>query len=565
MADQWAEFAAPSEGADPYAEFTPAGARADPVLTQVGSGPLATHPDYATLMNPWEYGLSLGQGPRVGALAETLREGNVSPTSQFASEAPGTVSVNQPMDFASRYQRNLGRLNAQRDVYNAQNPLAPLEEVAGTLPYSLLASEATPGLAALRGMGLAGRVGAGMIEGGEAGAIGTPVTGGSLGQNVLTGMALGGALPAVGSVIPKATILPGIDPEVAKAAQAAAQQGVNVRPGQIALSKNTQNLDKFFAGGYDTDQLKAVTRATSRLTGADTEAFNSAALDAQKKVLGQGFDNVALQTPRMAYGSTSDPFHQALQTVNNSLGGLKAADRQQVQGVLKEIVQRFGANGGWIDGKTFQQMTRYNSSIGNLTSSSNSYEVRQAGYAIKSAMYDLLDRNAPAGLRGQLADLKSKYANALVVEPVVDAAGPSGLIDPKKLFNVTKNMTPGTDLHTLGQVGKYLPSPDPAGAAKAVHASPWLKAVAAGEAPFAAYEAFQHPEVAGAAALGASAAYGGSKLVGAIMASERFRQAALNNALSTPGAPGIASRMLTPGLVGGVNLLNGTQQSSPSR
>jgi hypothetical protein len=394
-----------------------------------------------------------------------------------------------------------------------------------------------------------------MIAGTEAGAIQAPLSDQSLGQSMAQGALLGGALPAIGAGA-SAAFLPRIDPAVAQAAQGAAQLGVKLRPSQLALASAWQKADRLFASGGNEAQLKDLTRSVSKTIGADTDNLNLETFESARDNLRSGFDQIALATPRMPYNRQLD---SALRAATGNLTGIPPEAKKQVTDVVSHLVDTFRENGGWIDGKTFQRLTGYKSAIGNLAARSNAPAVREIGGDLHDAMLDMLQQYAPAGTADQLGELRSQWNNARLIEPVVQSAGPAGLINPKQLFNATKKVKTASDLRTLGQIGPFMPQPSATGAAaESPHTliPNWAKAAGLGAEVWAALE---HPEAALTAAGIAGGGYLAGKGVGAVLSSEALRRAALARALGTPGATSVAGRLLNPAAVGAVNVLGGQQ------
>lgn len=543
---------------DPFAEGSAVAVEHDPfAAAAVGAGDPTARPTW-NYSSAVQNALLLGHAPQVRALGETAAEGlfPLPPSGQFNQEAPGAVSVAPQMDFWSRYGRNLSRIDSQRAAYNIANPLSgPLTEIAGSIGPSAGLAALTPGMASLESFGLAGRTAAGMVAGTEAGAIQAPLSDQSMGQSMVTGGLVGGALPAVGSAL-GAAFVPRIAPEVAAAATGAAQLGVRLRPSQLALANVWQRADRLFASGGNETQLRDLTRAVSRTIGANTETLNLESFNTARDAIRTGLDQIALQTPRMPYNRQ---FDSALRAVTGNLTGVPPDGQRQVRDVVSHLIDTFRDNGGWIDGRTFQRLTAYRSAIGNLASPGNAPAVREIGGELHDALLDMLQQYAPAGTRDQLGELRSQWNNTRIVEPAVQAAGPAGVINPRQLFTATRRIRDNSDLRTLGQVGPFMPTPTATGAAADSHSTipPWMKAAGLTAEVYAALE---HPEAALAGAGFAGAGYAAAKGAGAILSSEALRRAALARALGTPGASGVAGRLVTPGVVGLVNGLGGTGQ-----
>lgn len=470
-------------------------------------------------------GLLLGAGPYITAAGRTVRG---------------------IKDFSS----NLADVKGAQEAYEEAHPLlAPALSIGGSIPTVGLATAALPALQAPAVLGKAGllaeRIANTGLAGATAGALQTPLTGGDIGENALTGAGLGGGLALAGAG-GKALLRPVVDNGVAVAASAAEALGVRLRAGQMA--PGLKRADTMLAGAGNTQQLRDFTRAASRTIGKDTDSLTPDVHQQALEDIGNGLDQAATQV-KVNYDQT---LHQDLSQVMydvTSSPGLSKADKDAVRGVIEDIRDNSMHNQGTITGKAYQAITQSGSLLQRLADNDSGI-VRHAGGEISDKLFDALQRATPPDQVDNLIALKNQYRAAMQLRPAVKAAGPSGLLDPKKLAGKAQS----GDLQTLGDVGRLLPSPDSLGQAKSVSSHlPLAAKLALGGAGIGAGEELagllHDPHaLAAATALGVTA-LGAKRLGRGVMESDFLR----NLALGQPAVNPLVGQAVVPTAVGAVN------------
>jgi hypothetical protein len=122
--------------------------------------------------------------------------------------------------------------------------------------------------------------------------------------------------------------------------------------------------------------------------------------------------------------------------VNNTKLGPQGSEAR-IMANLQEIGSRIQRNGGVIDGKTYQDLTRVggNSKGAGLVqklASDPDPTIREAGSALRTALDDALQRHAPPDMIPILQQARSQYRNMRTVEDLV-AKAPDGNISPALL------------------------------------------------------------------------------------------------------------------------------------
>lgn len=482
-------------------------------------------------------GLVLGAGPYIRAAGRSARQG-------FK---------------AGSYSAELAKAKADQASYTADNPITSgTLGVLGSMPAVGLATAASPEIAVPSLLGkaapLLGRAATWASRGAEAGALQTGVTGGDVGENALTGAAIGGALPVVGAVV-KGAVKPVVDAGVAAAAGAAQKLGfTSLRPGQYAMPGWLTRADQALMSGRDVPQLKQYTRILSHSVGEDTDSLTPEVLERAQGRIGKGLDAVAANT-KMVYDPT---LHKRINDILydvTSASGISKADQKAVRNVIEDIRNSAAFTPARKSGQAFQQLTQYGSMLGELSQSSNP-TVRQAGGDLSDALFETVARYSPADQTKALFDLKDQYRNVLALRKPVAKAGPSGLLDPKAVASITAG---SPAVRTMASVSKFLPSPSPSGAAKPASKFGFgsaLKfgaaAAAASEAKEAAAWALAHPGLAAAAAAAGISALGTRPLVRSALGSSWLNRLALGQAAG-PGVNPLVPATALAGITGTVN------------
>ena len=445
-----------------------------------------------------------------------------------------------------------------RELYNREHPLmGPGMELAGSVLPVGLANALIPELSIpmqAAGAGrvgiMAGRVATGALRGAEAGVMQTPLTGGGMTQNALTGAGIGSALPlAAGGV--RAMLQPTVVPGVRAAAAAAGAAGLRLRPGQYAFSSWLTKADRALMSGRDEPQLRQATKLLAKSIGENSDSLTPALLESAAERIGKGLDTVAANTS-LVYDQT---LHSTLNNVMykvTSASGISHADVKRVKSVIEDIRKSAAFTPAGKSGRAFQQLTQFGSMLGELSQVGNP-TVRQAGGEISDALFETLARHSPADQVKTLFDLKDQYKNVLSLRKAAEKAGPSGLINPKDVSALATG-----EARLVRQVAKFLPTPTPSGESKALTSKGFIgsglkiaAAVAAGQqAQEAAAYAIAHPAMTSAAVAAATAALGTKPLVRGALGSQWLSDLALGK----PVVNSLVPRVILPVATGAANL-----------
>ncbi len=269
-----------------------------------------------------------------------------------------------------------------------------------------------------------------------------------------------------------------VTPETAQlAATARNQYGIPVNAGQMAESKFARLLEDvssrlpFSGGPRDTArQLTAFNRAVGETFGepAATRITPEVMARARDRI-GQDFETVAHNTRIIPDQQLVNDFAQAVR--GTQLGATTAEPR--IRNNIQEIASRIQRNGGVIDGRTYQDLTRTGGNragaglITRLTQDTDP-TIRDAGYALRNALDDALTRHAPADMRDLLTQARGQWKNLRTIEDIA-AKAQDGNLSPALLQGRVNAKNKGThgaayggggDLAELGQIGQqFLKAP----------------------------------------------------------------------------------------------------------
>lgn len=495
----------------------------------LGDGTPAKPPTDWNGLDALANGILLGAGPYIEAASRSVRKG-------------------------TSYQGELAKAKGARASYSANNPLTSgTLEIAGSLPTVGLATAASPELVMPATLGraapLAGRAATMGLRGVEAGAMQTGLTGGDPGMNAITGAGVGSAFPLLGAGISSA-IRPVVDKGVAAAAGAVNKLGLGLRPGQYAMPGFLTKVDAALMAGHDTPQLRKATSILVDSVGEKGSSLTPDILDTAATRIGKGLDTVASNT-KMVYDAT---LHKRINDILyrvTSASGISKADQNAVRNVISDIRNSAAFTPARKSGQAFQQLTQYGSILGELSQNANP-TVRQAGGDLSDALFETVARYSPPEQTQALFALKDQYKNVLALRKAAEKAGPSGLINPKDISALATGPA-----GAVRQVSKFLPSPTPAGSAKAPSGrglSALKFGAAAGavsEAKEAAQWAVAHPGLTAAAAAASVAALGTRPLARSALSSAWLKRLALGQAPAAGNAFGAG--LVLPAVTGVVN------------
>lgn len=302
----------------------------------------------------------------------------------------------------------------------------------------------------------------------------------------LVGMAAGMAVPAALATARGAGRLATgtLPPERAQLAQTAMDQygiplGVGDLSGRLPVrfAKSVGENTPFSGGGRSAgEQQTAFNRAVSQTFGENAESITPQVMARARDRIGADFEYVARNTtiPGNDPVLMNDLMRAARQA---SLGA--EGSQQQVARNIMEIADRFRRDGGAMNGRTFQDLTRRGDPasgrgpglVQQLSRSQDPY-VAEAGRAIQNALENALARHAPPEVQPILANARQQWRNMRTIEDLV-AKAPTGDISPALLQGRVNAKSKGTtgrayggggDLGELADIGKaFLQRPQSSG------------------------------------------------------------------------------------------------------
>lgn len=514
----------------------------------------------------------LGAGPGQNQPGVPVSPTRTNSLAAYPGAAPygfGSALANGMTLGASDYARGLGMFagnpgnglmpafdaaRQQHDEWAARNPWANWGgEFAGSLGITggiLKASGLSDMMAA---PGLLDRAAGAAVNGYVAGAINTPLTGGSVVDNAELGAGVSALFPFAGAAGRK-MFLPKVDKEVLDAARdMAAAGGPKLRPSQIAMSEAMRKADEALAGKGNKQQLLDFTRAASRTFGADAERLTPEVMEKAETALQSRLDAVAASTDidRSVAGSALDA---KMAAITGATKGMPSSE------AVREVVKQINAGfvSGKMTGKVYQSLTRFGGPIGHLAKIDP-----ESGIALREALDDAMEASAGPGAREEWAEARSQYKNFLAVRSEQIKTPAHGILDPatfpnaiRKYFKTTYNKTEPDDLALLARNAKEMPRPDEFGGVKTRYKLPWwyqhglgLAVTGGGAAELGLYHLDPKLAMAGGMMMGGMAA--GRAVVGRAMKGEAPMKW-VNNALMNPALnpPGKALKWQVPMAVG---------------
>lgn len=440
------------------------------------AGPAAPAPqaDPTFMQRAGQFGSDLGQ-----AFAHNLAKVATGPaqlvghgiTAAADAILPEGNSVRQAIDTTGQnYDANLQNNEQQYQVAVPDNVASYTGAALGNvLPWAVGGGALRAAGAIPQAASLMGRIGTAALEGGVMGAA-QPVTntaGGFAGQKaqqVGTGLAIGGAIPAIGG-IPRA-IVGTVDPVKQELAQKAAKYGIDITAPQVTTSV----------------PMKVANSVTSQFpfSGAQSFAakqsgqFNDAV--AQKIGLPAGTKKITPDVFNEAYEKASSGFNQLwagnhlpvggdllskIVPIANEAASYGSADSagDALNATIDRLVTLANKNGGQVPGRAFQNIDTL---LGNTVKNGGTagHYAGEMQDALRNAMQDNM---SPADA-SQLQNLRQTWQNIKQLAPIV-AKQTDGNIPPNALMGaITSNgagknaMSRGLrgSMGDLAQIGKGL-------------------------------------------------------------------------------------------------------------
>jgi hypothetical protein len=235
-----------------------------------------------------------------------------------------------------------------------------------------------------------------------------------------------------------------------------------------------------------------------------------------------------------------------------------AGAEQRIQANIAEIASRIQRNGGVIDGRTYQDLTRVGGNgkgaglVQKLAGDADPY-IRSAGNALRDALDNALERHAPPDMADLLRGARGQWKNLRTIEDLV-AKSPDGDISPSLLQGRVNAKNKGThgaayggggDLKELGDIGQaFLKRPPNSMTADRSMILGMLGAMgSAGPALVSGNP--MHAMYLPAAALGGIAA---GRLAGGLLHSDATANNLIARSLGRPQPSGISNKLLNAAL-----------------
>lgn len=583
-----AERAARQQGAVPSADFMQAAQQDIAKRTTLAPVQVALPKGEMQAPANWGAGRSFATGVTLGAL----------PKMEAGVEAAGKFVTGQAPSFLEERNRRLQELQAGREAYQQYAPITHMVAEQGgallgaALPMGLAGrglatggqalARAVPEIApAIQATGrfLAGKTAAtspgiiggaqraasygaqGALQGGGYGALtyGLQPEGTTLPEAFGTGAA-GGAIassfvnPFVSALA--APLAAEIAPGLRSMAQNVNQKfGLNIRPTQIARDPEILALDARVIPAHVRDEqvIKFNTHLADQV-GMRGKELTKQNVEAAMRSEGQTLSNIAATT-------SMTPRRSFFQDLGNIRGDIYATTlpgnplRAKVDQILMKIYNESAT--GVMGGEKFRAFTKKDGLLDKELLNSSDPSFRQAGYQIKSKMFDMFHVSDP---RQAVAydRARENYRKLLAIEPLTSN---TGVVDPTKLLKRVDKFNLKGDVRELAEAGQHLPQTTSTGGLKPASKGPVPEAVsklidaakflgpfgAPGIAPYLGIS----PEVAGVGA----ALLGGGQYVGArardwAMASPLVGQAVLSGRIPSGLQPQAWENLLARGAAG---------------
>lgn len=433
--------------------------------------------------------------------------------------------------------------------------------IAGTvLPFMGVGATALGakalGMSAEASLPIVGNLGARMLAGGlSGGAISgadTLARGGSVeeaGKNALTGLAIGGAVPAAGAVVNN-LIAPAVSPRVAQLAQLARDRfGIAVSPAQLSSNRLVRFMEDIvnqvpLSGGTVSreGQQAAFNRAVANTFGENADALTADVLEAASTRIGNVFDDVAARTPRIAADPAFD--QQMLDAMTTAQQTLTDAELVPLTRQFDALVGKFQQGGNAIDGATYQALTRKGTPL-DLALNSPNPNIRQVAGEFREALDGALERSAAPDVLADLQTARAQWKALKTVQRLAEK-GPIGDVSPALLQNAViasyKGMPTagvGNDLTELARIGQqFLKAPPSSGTAERLAIMNLLTKGGAAAGGLGALAL--NPGMIIPAALGAAGTLGAGRLLGTALRSPQLANMLINNGIRGAAARGNA-------------------------
>ena len=275
-----------------------------------------------------------------------------------------------------------------------------------------------------------------------------------------------------------------VDPETAALAHSAMNKyGIPLGPGDLSssvatrfLTSVTNSLPLSGGAGKVAQTQEAFNRAVGSTFGAAENKLTAPVMARARDEIGSKFDTVAQQTRIIPDQPLARDFATIVRDAQLGPAGAEA----RVRANMAEIGDRIQRNGGVIDGKTYQDLTRVGSGnkgagvVQKLINDQDPY-IRDAGMQMRTAIDDALERHAPPDMVNLLRQARGEWKNMRTVEDLVPKGSP-GDISPALLQGRVNMKNKGTygaayggggDLGELAAIGqRFMKAPPSSGTAE---------------------------------------------------------------------------------------------------
>lgn len=418
----------------------------------------------------------------------------------------------------------------------------------------------------------------GAIQGAGAAAATSGGSDAPLGQQMLSGAALGGvvggALPLVGSaargLLSTATgIGASVDPEIARLAGVARDMGIPVSAPQMSGNSllriaNDQSSKLPFSGadGLASRQADGWNGALAKQMGETATRVTPDVMDAAATRIGATMNGVAARTTIQA----DQPVLQDLQRIaGDAKQTLPASEQAPINGQITSLLNQFVDGNGALNGKAYQALTARGAPLDRLGQSADP-NLAFYGQQIRNAVDDAFQRSADPADQAALTEARGQWRAMKTIQPLVEKS-PDGNLSPALLMGQVRSASnrfdgstsgmaytgggPMADLARIGQA--FLKAPPDSGTAGRMMVNSLV-----GGAPLGAVVAGANPLALAAAPVGLAA----NRLLGSAMRSGFVANNAINSGLGQAPIMGGINRLLgqaapyvAPGTVIGRNQL----------
>lgn len=275
---------------------------------------------------------------------------------------------------------------------------------------------------------------------------------------LLAGPAVHEGLKAAGR-----TMIPRVEPSIARAAKTLEQHGVDVAPSQIAANqplryaRSGADQLSLFSSGKTARQQDQFVRAVSQTFGENAPRITQDVIDSARKRIG-GELQTLYKSGSIDASASPTLINELAQIERQATSTLQPQQMGYVAKALDEVVG--SVSSGPLPGDAFWNMIKFDAKSA-LNNAMRSADPTVKGYAIdiKTAMMKALEQGSPATLRSQLAKFNKQYANLSTIDDLALRSG--GDISPQALLGrvVTEQGNVRGQLGELAEAAKVAMKP----------------------------------------------------------------------------------------------------------